>query len=92
MLALITLLVVNAFTLSSSNLKAVGNMQAREETMAAANQALTELGHEPWPILEHPAPEWLAGKLTNSLTRFRHAMLRRRSQRRLGLTAEDQQP
>ena len=40
MLTLITLLVVNAFTLSSSNLKAVGNMQAREESIAAANQAL----------------------------------------------------
>ena len=40
MLTLITLLVVNAFTLSSSNLKAVGNMQAREESIAAANQAI----------------------------------------------------
>ena len=40
MLALITLLVVNAFTLSSSNMKAVGNMQAGEESIAAANQAI----------------------------------------------------
>ena len=40
MLALITLLVVNAFTLSSSNLKAVGNLQARSEALAAANQAI----------------------------------------------------
>lgn len=40
MLTLITLLVVNAFTLSSSNLKAVGNMQARDESIAAANQAI----------------------------------------------------
>lgn len=40
MLTLITLLVVNAFTLSSSNLKAVGNMQARDEAIAAANQAI----------------------------------------------------
>jgi type II secretory pathway pseudopilin PulG len=39
-LTLITLLVVNAFTLSSSNLKAVGNMQARDESIAAANQAI----------------------------------------------------
>lgn len=39
-LTLITLLVVNAFTLSSSNLKAVGNMQARDEAIAAANQAI----------------------------------------------------
>ena len=40
MLALITLLVVNAFTLSNSNLKAVTNMQVRDEAIAAANQAL----------------------------------------------------
>lgn len=40
MLTLITLLVVSAFTLSSSNLKAVGNMQARDESIAAANQAI----------------------------------------------------
>ena len=40
MLTLITLLVVNAFTLSSSNLKAVGNMQARDESIAAASQAI----------------------------------------------------
>ena len=48
MLALITLLVVNAFTLSSSNLKAVGNMQAREETLAAANQAIERLVSSPF--------------------------------------------
>ena len=40
MLTLITLLVVNAFTLSSSNLQAVGNMQARDEAIAAGNQAI----------------------------------------------------
>lgn len=40
MLTLITLLVVNAFTLSTSNLKAAGNMQARDEAIAAANQAI----------------------------------------------------
>ena len=39
-MTLITLLVVSAFTLSSSNLKAVGNMQARDESVAAANQAI----------------------------------------------------
>ena len=39
-LTLITLVVVSAFTLSSSNLKAVGNMQARDESVAAANQAI----------------------------------------------------
>ena len=39
-LTLITLVVVSAFTLSSSNLKAVGNMQARDESVAAADQAI----------------------------------------------------
>jgi hypothetical protein len=40
MIVLITLIVVNAFTLSSSNLKEVGNMQLRQEGVAAANQAV----------------------------------------------------
>lgn len=60
--------------------------------MAAANQVLLEQGREPWPILEHPAPEWLAGKLTGGLTRFRHAMLRRRRARRSDLASQDRRP
>jgi Tfp pilus assembly protein PilX len=40
MLVLITLIVVNAFTLSSTNLKSVGNMQVRDEAIAAANRAV----------------------------------------------------
>ena len=40
MLAIITLLVISGFTLSNSNLKAVGNMQARDEAAAAANRAV----------------------------------------------------
>ena len=43
MIVLITLIVVNAFTLSSSNLKSVGNMQVRDEAIAAANQAVERL-------------------------------------------------
>ena len=43
MLVLITLIVVNAFTLSASNLKSVGNMQVREEAIAAANLAAERL-------------------------------------------------
>lgn len=42
-MVLITLVVVSAFTLSSSNLKAVGNMQVRDEAVAAANQAIEQL-------------------------------------------------
>lgn len=40
MIVLITLIVVNAFMLSSSNLKSVGNMQVRDEAVAAANEAI----------------------------------------------------
>lgn len=40
MLVLITLMVVTAFMLSSTNLKAVGNMQFRDEATAAANAAI----------------------------------------------------
>lgn len=43
MLVLITLIVLNAFNLSSSNLKSVGNMQMHDETVAAANQAVEQL-------------------------------------------------
>lgn len=40
MLVLLTLMVSSAFTLSTTNLKAVNNMQMREEAMAAANNAI----------------------------------------------------
>jgi Tfp pilus assembly protein PilX len=43
MMVLITLVVINAFNLSSSNLKSVGNMQVREEAVAAANQAVEQM-------------------------------------------------
>ena len=43
MLVLITLMVTSAFTLSTSNLKSVGNMQAKDEAIAAANQAIEDL-------------------------------------------------
>lgn len=43
MLVLITLVVSTAFTLSTSNLKAVGNMQFRDEAVAAANIAVERL-------------------------------------------------
>ncbi len=48
MLVLITLMVVNAFTLSSTNLKSVGNMQVREEAIAAANLAVEKLISAPF--------------------------------------------
>lgn len=43
MLVLITLMVTSAFTLSTTNLKSVGNMQAKDEAIAAANHAIEEL-------------------------------------------------
>jgi len=43
MLLLLTLVVGSAFTLSGTNLKAVGNMQVRAEAIAAANSALEQV-------------------------------------------------
>ncbi|MFZ6048044.1 PilX N-terminal domain-containing pilus assembly protein [Pseudomonas sp. CR3202] len=40
MLLLLTMLVSSAFTMSSVSLKSVGNMQVREEALAAANTAV----------------------------------------------------
>jgi hypothetical protein len=42
MLILITLLVTTAFTLSTSNLKSVGNTQFRNESIAAANKGIEQ--------------------------------------------------
>lgn len=43
MLLLFTLLVSGALTMSTVNLKAVGNMQVREEALAAANMAIDQV-------------------------------------------------
>lgn len=43
MMVLITLMVTTAFTLSNTNLKSVGNMQSRDEAIAAANMAIEEV-------------------------------------------------
>lgn len=43
MLAVITAMVATAFTLSGTNLKAVGNMQFRDEATAAANLAIEQV-------------------------------------------------
>lgn len=48
MLVLITVMVTSAFMLSNSNLKAVGNMQAKEESIAAANKALEQVIGSPF--------------------------------------------
>jgi len=43
MLTVITLMVLTAFTMSSTNLKAVGNMQFRNDAIAAGNKALEQV-------------------------------------------------
>lgn len=48
MLTLITLTVVTAFRLSNTNLKSVGNMQFRNEAVAAANEAIEQVISSPF--------------------------------------------
>jgi len=48
MLALIALTVVTAYTLSTTNLKSVGNMQFRNEAIAASNLALEQVLSSPF--------------------------------------------
>lgn len=43
MLLLITLMVTTAFSLSTTNLRAVGNVQARQEAIAAAQQVIEQV-------------------------------------------------
>jgi hypothetical protein len=50
MLILITLMVTSAFMLSNTNLKAVGNMQVREEAIAAANIAIEQVLSSPFTV------------------------------------------
>ncbi|OWW21865.1 PilX N-terminal domain-containing pilus assembly protein [Noviherbaspirillum denitrificans] len=50
MLALITLTVTTALTLSSTNLKSVGNMQVRNEAIAAANNAIEQVISGPFAV------------------------------------------
>lgn len=51
MIVLITMVVVSAFTLSSSNLKSVGNLQVREEAVAAGNRAVEQLISGPFTVI-----------------------------------------
>ena len=53
MLVLITLTVTTAFTTSTSSLKAVGNLQTRNEAVASANRAIEEVVTSLLP----PAPD-----------------------------------
>jgi isorenieratene synthase len=46
--------------------------------IAAANAVLHSLDLEPWPLLPHPQPEWLAGKIQAGLQRLRRELLKRK--------------
>lgn len=48
MLVLITLMMVGAFTMSSTNLKSVGNMQVHQEAVAAANTVVEQIISSPF--------------------------------------------
>lgn len=48
MLVLITLMVTTAFTMSTTNLRSVGNMQSRDEAIAAANNAIEQVLSSPF--------------------------------------------
>ncbi|MEX6501648.1 hypothetical protein [Pseudomonas zhanjiangensis] len=48
MLLLLTLVIGSAFTLSGTSLKSVGNMQARDESIAAANIAIEQVVSSPF--------------------------------------------
>lgn len=53
-LVMVTLLVISAFTLSGNNLKAVGNMQFRNEAIAAANIAIEQTLSSPFTTVNSP--------------------------------------
>jgi Tfp pilus assembly protein PilV len=48
MLVLITVMVTSAFTLSTTNLQSVGNMQFRDQAIAAANKAIEQVLSSPF--------------------------------------------
>jgi isorenieratene synthase len=50
--------------------------------IAAANAVLASLGLEPWPILSHPQPEWLAGKVEKGARWLRQVMLKQKQARK----------
>ncbi|WP_137887315.1 PilX N-terminal domain-containing pilus assembly protein [Pseudomonas sp. 2FE] len=66
MLLLITLIVSSAFTLSGTNLKSVGNMQLRDEAIAAANIAIEEVTSS--PFTNAPAAEEVNVDINNDNT------------------------
>lgn len=66
LLLLITLMVTTAFMLSNTNLKSVGNMQSRDEAIAAANQAIEQVLSS--PFTDAPAAEQIDVDINNDST------------------------
>lgn len=66
MLVLITLMVTTAFTLSTTNLKSVGNMQFRNEAIAAGNIAIERVLGSPFTAA--PSAEQILVDLNNDGT------------------------
>ncbi|AOE83529.1 PilX N-terminal domain-containing pilus assembly protein [Pseudomonas sp. TCU-HL1] len=66
MLLMLTLLVGSAFTMSGSSLRSVGNMQARDEALAAANIAIEQIVSS--PFTDAPAAESINVDINNDGT------------------------
>jgi Tfp pilus assembly protein PilX len=66
MLGLITMLVASAFTMSNTNLKSVGNMQFRNEAIAAANRAIEMVVAAPFTTA--PTAQTIQVDLNNDTT------------------------
>ena len=66
MLALITVLVTSAFTLSNVSLQSVGNMQTRDEAIAAANKAIEQVLSS--PFTDDPTAESIGIDINNDDT------------------------
>jgi type 1 fimbria pilin len=64
LLTLITVMVASAFTASSVNTRAVGNMQYRGEAVAAANEAIERVLHSPFTV--SPASETIGVDIDNN--------------------------
>ena len=66
MLVLITLMLITALNLSTTNFRAVGNMQFREEAISAANKAIEQLVSSAFTTA--PTAETIAVDLDNDGT------------------------
>ena len=67
MLVLITVMVTSAFTMSTTNLQSVGNMQFRDDAIAAANKATEQVLSS--PFTSAPAAQAIDVDLNNDGTR-----------------------